>query len=30
VNNNVEGFEGYTATFEPAETTVNAQHWSNR
>jgi peptide/nickel transport system substrate-binding protein len=30
VNNNVEGFEGYAATFELAETRVNAQHWSRR
>jgi peptide/nickel transport system substrate-binding protein len=30
VNNNVTGFEGYAATFELAETGVNAQHWSRR
>ena len=30
VNKNVEGFEGYAATFELAETWVNAQHWSRR
>jgi hypothetical protein len=30
VNKNVEGFEGYAATFELAETRVNAQHWSRR
>jgi peptide/nickel transport system substrate-binding protein len=30
VNKNVEGFEGYAATFELAETRVNPQHWSRR
>ncbi len=30
VNKNIEGFEGYAATFELAETSVNAQHWSRR
>lgn len=30
VNKNVEGFEGYAATFELAETSVSDRHWSRR